>query len=74
MPILKKKYKNAMILDNPKDATLIAGMEGYGNVNYNMNDIYPVTLVIQKERFYLVAVAKSLRYSRMGIFNCIIKG
>lgn len=69
-----KKYMNALILDNPKDATLVAGMEGYGNVNYDMNDIYPVQMVIQKRRRYLAAVLKSMQYSKMGIFNAIIKG
>lgn len=69
-----KKYKNAMILDNAKDATLIAGIEGYGNVNYDMTSCYPVTLVIQRPRNYWSAVRKSLMYSKMGIFNCIIKG
>ena len=68
-----KRYLNALILDNAKDATLVAGMEGYGNVNENMNDIYPVTLVIQTPRTYFSAVIRSLRYSRMGIFNCIVK-
>lgn len=71
--IFERRYKNVIILDNPKDATLIAGMEGYGNVNYGMNDIYPVTLVLQKRRRYFHAVIKSLRYSKMGLFNCILR-
>ncbi len=68
-----KRYMNALILDNAKDATLVAGMEGYGNVNYDMNDVYPVSLVIPTRRFYIQAVFRSLRYSKMGIFNAIIK-
>lgn len=68
-----KKYLNALILDNVKDATLVAGMEGYGHVNVGMNDIYPVTLVLQKPRRYLEALCRSIRYSRMGLFNCIVK-
>ena len=68
-----KKYLNAIILDNTKDATLVAGMEGYGNVNVGMNDIYPVTLVLQKPRRLVEAIAKSYRYSKMGLFNCIVR-
>ena len=71
--IFERRYCNALILDNPKDATLVAGMEGYGEVNANMNDYYPMTLVIRKPRRYIHAVMKSLQYSKMGIFNCIIK-
>lgn len=68
-----RKYLNSMILDNAKDATLVAGMEGYGHVNADMNTIYPVCLVIQKPRSYLAAVLRSLQYSRMGVFNCIVR-
>lgn len=68
-----KEYLNALILDNAKDATLVAGMEGYGSVNYGMKDIYPVTLVLQKPRRYILALFKSAQYSRMGIFNCIVR-
>lgn len=68
-----KKYLTSVMLENVKDATLVAGMEGYGNVNQNMNDIYPVNLVIQKPRRYLSAVLVSLKYSRMGIHNAILK-
>lgn len=71
--IFERRYCNALILDNPKDAMLVAGMEGYGHVNADMNSIYPVTLVIGKQRRYIYAVLKSLQYSKMGIFNCIIK-
>lgn len=69
----ERRYMNALILDNAKDATLIAGLEGYGSVNTTMNDVYPVTLVIQKPRRYLTAVLKSLQYSKMGIFNIVMK-
>ena len=71
--MFEKKYLNSMILDNAKDAMLVSGMEGYGHVNADLNSYYPMTLVIQKPRSYLEAVFKSLKYSRMGIFNCIIK-
>ena len=71
--MFSKRYKNAVILDNPKDATMISGMEGYGHVNYGMNDVYPVTLVLQKHRSYFRAVLCSMKYSRLGIFNLILK-
>lgn len=68
-----KNYKTALIIDNVKDAKLVAGMEGYGHVNEQMTGVYPLELVIEKPRRYLTAIIKSLRYSRMGIFNCIVR-
>lgn len=68
-----KRYLTSVMLENPKDATMVAGMEGYGAVNYEMNGIYPVNLVIQKPRRYLSAVLVSLKYSRMGIHNAILR-
>lgn len=70
---MKKRYLNALILDNAKDATLVAGMEGYGSVNYGLRDVYPVTLVLQKPRNYVSALIRSARYSNMGIFNSIVR-
>ncbi len=71
--MFERRYLNAVILDNSKDATLVSGMEGYGHVDVDMNTYYPVTLVIRKPRRYLNALMVSLKYSRMGLFNCIIK-
>ena len=69
----KKRYLTSVMLENVKDATFVAGIEGYGNVNYGMNDIFPVNLVIQKPRRWLSAVLVSLKYSKMGIHNAILK-
>ncbi len=71
--MFRKRYVIAVVMDNPKDATLVAGLEGYGQVNADMNSYYPITMVIQKPRTYLAAVLKSMRYSRLGIFNCIMR-
>lgn len=69
----KKRYLTSVVLENVKDATLVAGIEGYGNVNYKMSNVFPVTLVIQKPRSWLSAVLVSLKYSKMGIHNAILK-
>lgn len=68
-----KNYKIALIIDNPKDAGLIAGMEGYGHVNESYSGSFPLQMTIQKPRTYFTAIMRSLKYSKMGIFNCIIK-
>lgn len=69
----KKRYLISVVLENVKDATIVAGIEGYGNVNYGMSDVFPVNLVIQKPRSWLSAVSTSLKYSKMAIHNAILK-
>ena len=73
-----KKYVNTVMLDSCKDAILVSGMEGYGNVNvnYENEELFrdnKVILTIPTERHYISAVIRSLRYSSMGIMNCILK-
>ena len=70
--MFKKKYLLSVILDNSKDAQLVAAKEGYGNVNAGMNDIYPLTLIIQKPRRYLSAMLRCKEYFKMGIYCTII--
>ncbi len=71
--MFNKDWYNALILDNPKDATLVSGKEGYGHVNAGMNDMYPISLILQKPRRWITALRKSWEYSKMGIFNCVVK-
>ena len=71
--MFKKRYLISVTLENIKDATFVAAMEGYGNVKVGVDDIYPVDLVIPKPRTYFRALRVSLNYSRMGIHNAIIK-
>lgn len=68
-----KKYKNVVILENEKDAMLIATKEGYGNVNTDLNGIYPVVMTMNRPRKFVTAVKKAIEYSKMGIFNLISK-
>ena len=71
--MFKKKYLVSVVLENVKDATFVAAIEGYGNVNYGVDDVYPFDMVIQKPRTFLQALCVSLKYSRMGIHNAILK-
>lgn len=71
--MFRKIYINILRLDNSKDAFLVAGDQGFGNVNLEMNNIYPVNLVLGKKHIYIVALFLSLKYSRMGIYNLIAK-
>ena len=73
MRLFKERWKNVLIIDNEKDAILIAAKENLGEVNMQMRDIYPLTLELPKERSYFTAIKKSVEYSKMGIFNLICK-
>ena len=67
------KYKNIVLLDNEKDATIVAGKEKFPGVNYEWKEVYPVAIVLSGRRNYLKAITKSLEYSKLGIFNLIVK-
>ena len=73
MAIFRKDYKNVLILDNEKDAILVATKEHLGPINQDFPDIYPVTMELPKKRSYLGAMKRSSDYSKMGIFNLICK-
>ena len=68
-----KRYRNVVRIENPKDAILVVGMEGQGNVEFYPNDELPTMRVLKKQRMYLSALLRSARYSKMGILNCILK-
>lgn len=71
---MKSGYVNVVQLDNDKDATLIAGKEGSNYVKDAIeHDAFPCRIVIPKIRKYYHAAKKSLEYSKMGIFNVILK-
>ena len=70
---VSKHWKNAVIMDNVKDAQIVSGMESYGEVNYQMKDYYPVTIILPRRRTLIGAIFRSYRYSKMGIYNCIIR-
>jgi len=67
-----KKYNNVLILDNMKDALLYSAKEGWGGVNREMMNIFPLQVTIPKRRSYLGAIMKSLEYHKIGIFNLIL--
>lgn len=75
---LKKIWGIMVQLDSSKEARLVAGMEHYGDVVVNQytEDLYrnnKVQLTIPTPRRYFAAVRRSMKYSDMGILNCIIK-
>jgi hypothetical protein len=68
-----KKHKNVIRLEDAKEGLMAIGMEGTENVDICLNDTFPQTRILPTKRTYLGAIIRSLRYSRMGIMNCIIK-
>lgn len=73
MAILKK-WTNVVLLDNFKDVTLVGRAEDLGGINYDMpEDIFPLTMEMPERRTKLGALRKSNQYSKMGLFNLIVK-
>lgn len=73
-----KNYVIAVQLDSTKEAELVGAKEGYGHVNVNSytDDLYrnnKVQLTIPTPRTYLGAMIRSSQYSKMGIFNCVVR-
>lgn len=73
MSIFKKRWVNSVLLENEKEAVLIARGEGLPDVNPDMGDIYPVDVVLPKKRSFREALRKVSEFSRMGLYSMIIK-
>ena len=71
--MFKKKHQNIVRMEDPKEGLLVIGMEGPENVDVSLNDSFPQTQLICKRRSYLRAIMQSIRYSKMGILNSIIR-
>lgn len=66
----KRCYVNVVRIESPKELVLVAGIEGKENVPIQK---MPDTVPIPTRRTYFNAVRKSLKYSSMGICNCILE-
>lgn len=70
----RKKWTNVVLLDNFKDAALIGRAEDLGGINYEMpEEIFPLNMEMPEKRTKLGALRKSVEYSRMGLYNLIVK-
>lgn len=69
-----KRWTNVVLLDSFKDATLVGRAEELGGINYNMpEEIFPLNMEMPERRTKLGALIKSLQFSRMGLYNIIVK-
>ena len=73
----KYRYKNAISIENMTQVLLVSGMEGADifdreNLQRTFDARQSIRMVLQKPRRYWDAVRISMRYSKLGIFNCII--
>lgn len=66
----KRCYVNVVRIESSKELVLVAGIEGPKNVPIKG---IPDTVPIPTRRSYFNAVRKSLKYSSMGICNCILE-
>lgn len=69
--MFERRYLNGVILINAKDSAMVSSMEGIED-DCPGDGKYPKARIIQEPRRYIMAIIKSLQYSRMGIFNCIL--
>lgn len=70
----QKRWTNVVLLDSFKDATLIGRAEDLPDINYEMpEDIFPLNMELPERRTKIGALLKSLQYSRMGLYNLIVK-
>lgn len=69
---IKKKWRNSVLIEDEKEAMLIARMEGLPDVDHNF-DNYPVDMVLPYKRSFWDAVRKAVDYSRGNIYNMIWK-
>lgn len=61
------------MIQNSKDADMIAGIEGYGYLNENIdNRMFPLNMIIPKPRRKIDAIRTQNTYNKMGIHTCII--
>ena len=69
-----KRWSYVVLLDSFKDAALIGRAEDLPSINYNMpEDIFPLNMEMPERRTKLGALLKSIQYSRMGLYNIIVK-
>lgn len=63
-----KKWKNSVLVEGAKEATLVAREENLPDVDPDF-DCYPVDIALPKRRNLWQAAKKAIRYSKMGIYN-----
>ena len=73
----KRRYRNAISIENMTQALLASGMEGCkilerDDLERSFAERRPVKMLLNESRRYWEAIIVSIRYSKMGIFNCII--
>lgn len=68
----RKKWKNSVLVEGEKEATLVAREENLPGVSPEF-DAYPVDIALPKRRTFWGAVKKGVKYSQMGIYNMIYK-
>ena len=70
----QKRWTNVVLLDSFKDAALIGRTEDLGGINYNLpEEIFPLNMEMPEKRTKIGALWKSMQYSRMGLYNLIVK-
>ena len=67
-----KCWKNSVLVEGEKEATLVAREENLPGVDPEF-DCYPVDITLPKRRTFWEAIKKSVNYSKMGLYNMVYK-
>lgn len=68
----RRKWKNSVLVEGEKEATLVAREENLPGVSPEF-DQYPVDIALPRRRNLWQAIKKSMTYSKMGIYNMFYK-
>ena len=70
--MLRKKWKNMLLIEGEKDAMLVARLENLPEPSKDFDD-YPVDLTLNKKLSFWKAIKKSVAYSERNIYNMLIR-
>ena len=72
MSLFGKKYQNSVLLENSKEAMIVAREENLPDVDPEM-DIYPVDMLLPKKRSLKGALKRCMELSKMGLYSMVIR-
>ena len=69
---LFKRYQNSVLVENEKEAMIVAREEGLPDVNPDA-ECYPVDILLPQKRTLKGALKRCVELSRMGLYSMVIR-
>ena len=69
---LFKRYQNSVLVENEKEAMIVAREEGLPDVNPDA-EYYPVDILLPQKRTLKGALKRCIELSKMGLYSMIIR-